>query len=133
MREDFQKSAGQRGDFTATFERFGKKAGFKGYPVMTLLFKDVRDKSGKVSTEHIWFTMGKQFKELNLKPGDKIAFVARIVPYEKGYKGYHDTFAAPLVELDYKLAFPTNVRKLPPPGATPASVENKSVAKMSLL
>lgn len=36
-------------------------------------------------TDHIWFTVGKTLKELNLKEGDEIEFNARISSYRKGY------------------------------------------------
>ncbi len=135
MREDFEKSVGLRGEFTATFKRFGSKSGFKGYPVRTALFCDVSDKTGKVKTDHIWFTVGKQMKELNLQAGDKISFVARITPYEKGYKGFRDTFDAPPVSLDYRLSFPNQFKKLTLTNVAEAlqKAEKENVAQMTLI
>lgn len=78
MREGLKNINGVRQTFVATFERFGKKNGFKGYPVTTLLFNDVKDKYGTVFCDHIWFTMCKGFEELNLQEGDKVSFDARV-------------------------------------------------------
>ncbi len=114
MRETFAQAEGRRGLFTATFKRFGQKWGWK-YPIKTVLLVNVSDQSGKVTADHIWFTCGKQFKALDLKPGDKIEFVGRITAYEKGYKGNRDDDYfddRPPIETDYRISFPTKIRKL---------------------
>lgn len=117
MREQFAIAEGQRGTFTATFKRFGSKSGFK-WPIKTILLVDVKDKSGKISADHLWFTCGKQFKALDLKEGDRIQFVGRITPYIKGYQGNRDFDSfddepAP-IERDYRISFPTKIIKLLP-------------------
>jgi hypothetical protein len=62
----------------------------------------------------------KQLKELNLKPGDKIEFEARVAEYVKGYQGnrrYVDD--RPPVTVDYKLSHGTKFRKV---GSMPVDV-----------
>lgn len=114
MRDKFEKSVGLRGTFTGTFKRFGTKPAYKGPPLVTILLENVSDATGKVTCDHLWFVSGKQWKALDLKPGDKVQFDARITPYEKGYKGYHDDWDAPAIETDYRLSFPTHMKKLLP-------------------
>lgn len=54
--------------------------------------------------------VGKQLSRLNVQVGE-IIFVARLTRYEKGYQGSRgDVFAAPL-STDYRLSYPTNVRR----------------------
>jgi hypothetical protein len=117
MRENFAQAEGRRGTFTATFKRFGSKTGWKFHPIKTCLFVDVSDTSGKITADHLWFTCGKQLKELNLVECDRIQFVGRITTYEKGYKGqrdHGDYFDAdlPPVETDYRISFPTQIKNL---------------------
>lgn len=50
MREKFAQAEGRRCTFTAKFKRFGQKKGFKGYPIKTCLFVDIKDASGKVAS-----------------------------------------------------------------------------------
>lgn len=117
MREKLKEISGVRKRFTATFERFGKKAAFKGPPITTLLFVDIRDKYDKEFCDHIWFKMGLQFKLLDLQPGDKISFDARVKPYIKGYRGRRfDEYESKPLEDDYKLSHPNNIVKHIPDG-----------------
>lgn len=111
MRKELGNIAGVRKRFTATFERFGTKSAFKGPPIKTLLFVNVRDKYQKEYADHIWFTNNKQFEKLNLKEGDKISFDARVVEYYKGYKGHREDIDLPPVSKDYKLSHPNNIIK----------------------
>lgn len=111
MRKGLQNIAGVRKRFTATFERFGKKSAFKGPAIVTLLFVEIKDKYGNEFCDHIWFTTNKQFERLNLNPGDKISFDARVKEYWKGYKGYRDDEDLPPVSKDYKLSHPNNIVK----------------------
>lgn len=114
MRKELKNIDGVRMRFTATFERYGSKAAFKGAPIKTLLFVDIRDKYGKEYCDHIWFTTNKQFEQLNLETGDKISFDARVKEYYKGYKGYRDDIDLPPVSKDYKLSHPNNIVKHEP-------------------
>ena len=113
MRDNFAKASGQRGTFTATFKRFGMKKGFK-FPIKTVLLVDIKDNSGKVTADHLWFTCGKQFKALNLIEGDRLQFVGRITPYEKGYKGNREVEFddRPPIETDYRISFPTQIKNI---------------------
>lgn len=111
MRTELKKINGSRQRFIGTFVRFGTKTGFKGRVEMTLLFENVCDKSGLQYTDHLWFTSGKQFEALDLKPGDKICFDARVKQYVKGYQGRRDDYDAKPVSTDYKLSHPNNIVK----------------------
>ena len=118
MRTELKLRNGQRGEFTATFDRYGRKtvtipkiygrrfASTK--EVTTLLFKNVRDSTGKIVTDHLWFQACKQWNALGLRSGDQVKFEARVMPYEKGYVGRYEDESGR--ETDYKLAFPTKVR-----------------------
>lgn len=112
MRKSLKKLNGQRMAFTGTFERFGTKPGWVGTEE-TILLVDIRDTEDNPITDHLWFNLTKGFQALNLQPGDKVEFQARVRKYQKGYKGYR--FEAMLdspVSTDYKLSHPTAIRKL---------------------
>lgn len=113
MRKELEKIEGLRGRFEAVFVRYGSKKGYKGYPVPTLLLKEVKSVStGEYVTDHLWFTCGKRFNALGLEEGDVMRFDARVTPYEKGYKGYRGDFDYRSLEYDYRLSFPTNLVKV---------------------
>lgn len=111
MRTELKKIDGYRKRFVATFVRFGEKRAYKGPPIKTLLFENVRDKYGTVFTDHLWFTTGKQFEALNLQEGDQVCFDARVKKYVKGYKGRREDDDAKPVSTDYKLSNPNNIIK----------------------
>lgn len=111
MRTELKNINGARTRFIGTFVRFGTKPAYKGPPIKTLLFENVCDKHGKQYTDHIWFTTGKQFEALNLQPGDKICFDARVKIYTKGYRGHRDDYDAAPISTDYKLSHPNNIIK----------------------
>ena len=116
MRSELQPRNGRRGRFTATVSRFGQASGWEGRLVKTLLFTDVRDESGAVVTDHLWFKVG--LWSGNLKPGDRVEFEARVRPYKAGYRGHREDDDLPPPRIDYRLAFPSKVRKItenPPP------------------
>jgi hypothetical protein len=118
MRTELKKRNGLRGEFSATFERYGRKVvkipniygrgRARSMEVVTLLFREVKDSTGKTVTDHLWFQTCKQWAILGLKPGDKVKFEARVMPYEKGYVGRYEDESAR--ETDYRLAFPTKAR-----------------------
>jgi hypothetical protein len=113
MREELAKIAGQRRRFEAVFERFGKKTGYK-CELTTILLKDVRDlASGRIVTDHLWFTDGKRFQTLQLQPGDHVRFEARVTEYLKGYRGRQDEDEPDYkpVQTDFRLSFPTKMMK----------------------
>jgi len=111
MREKLKQANGNRSIFEGIFERFGIKNSF-GHPKHTLLLKDIKDNSGKVVTDHLWFNVGKRFDSLKLQAGDIVRFDARVKPYVKGYRGYREDVYDSPVETDYKLSNPTNLRKV---------------------
>lgn len=105
------KFAGQRRRFKGVFERFGQKSGYKGLEV-TMLLKDVVDvRTNRTVTDHLWFTVGKRFKSLNLKEGDVVHFDARVTAYIKGYRGRRGEDVDNPLERDWRLSFPTKVKK----------------------
>lgn len=110
MRKELQKIDGKRFRFIATFVAYGKKKAYKGPPITTLLFENIRDKDGREWADHIWFTTNKQFNSLDLVEGDNISFDARVKEYWKGYKGRREDVDNP-VRKDYKLSHPTNITK----------------------
>lgn len=109
MRKKLRKIGSEnRNKFTAKFERFGSKSGWKG-PEMTVLLVDVKNDQGKVVSDHLWFNFTKGFEKLNLEKGDIVQFSARVREYEKGYKGW-GIFSE--TEFDYKLSYPTKIQKI---------------------
>lgn len=114
MREKLKEIAGVRQRFTAVFVRFGSKKAFKGPPIVTLLFKNIKDKHKKDYCDHIWFTNNEQFKTLDLQPGDQISFTARVREYTKGYQGKrHDDefYNSKPISKDYRLSHPNKIVK----------------------
>lgn len=120
MRTELQKRDGARGEFSATFERYGrakvkipKYGKFRNAPTMevvTLLFRDVQDSTGKQVTDHLWFRTCKQWAALGLHAGERVKFEARIVPYQKGYAGRDEFGDEGGRETDFKLSHPTKAR-----------------------
>jgi hypothetical protein len=101
---------GVRSLYTGEFVRTGIKHGYMGY-VVTVLLKDVRDESGKIVTDHLWFNMTNGFSQANLQACDVVEFRGRVEKYVKGYKGWRDDVCKP-IEEDYRQSFPTKVRKV---------------------
>ena len=111
MRKELKKYNGDRLRFSAIIERFGEKPAYRGFPIPTLLLKNVTLlDTNKVVTDHLWFTKGKSWE--NFKVGDTIEFDARVTTYEKGYKGYRDDVFDSPIEIDYKLERPTKITLL---------------------
>ena len=53
MRKELKSIGSEnRHTFTAEFSRFGKKSSFKGEPLTTLLFMNVKDDKGNKVTDH---------------------------------------------------------------------------------
>lgn len=111
MRKQLKEiGSSERHTFSAEVVRFGWKSGWRG-SVRTILVKDVR-LGERIVCDHLWFTVGKQFENLALMSGDVITFSARVSRYVKGYKGYRDDVFDKPIETDYRLSFPTHVRKV---------------------
>lgn len=113
MRDALASREGSRTLYRAAVARFGLRTAYRGPAIRTILLRDVTDCRGLVVADHLWFTLGKSFARLHLQPGDVVEFVARAEPYTKGYKGRRDDLDSPR-ELDYRLSFPTRVRKIEP-------------------
>jgi len=110
VRKELKKLDEVRSTFTGTFVRIGTRTSF-GHPKQTLLLLDVKDGTGKVVTDHLWFNLTKGFAELALVSGDTVRFDARVKEYVKGYRGRRYDIDMP-IENDYKLSHPTKLAKL---------------------
>ena len=113
MRKNLKKIGTQeRHTFTGTFVRYGTRSGYKGMEP-TLLLKEIKDKDGKIVTDHLWFALTKGFSKYELEEGDVLQFDARVSKYIKGYKGYDfiKNLECP-IEEDYKLSYPTKIKLL---------------------
>ncbi len=112
MRKPLSKMDGIRTRFSATFERYGSKRNWNGYPVATVLLRDVRDASGKVLADHVWLMETKAFKAAGpFATGDGVSFDARVRPYVKGYVNRREYIDER--EIDFKMGYPTRVAKIP--------------------
>ena len=114
MRNKLKKLEDFRGEFIGTFERFGTKTNFKGYPETTILLINIKNANNKIISDHAWFNDTKGFRNLvGLEKGDKIKFTARVKQYYKGYAGYREEIQwEKPIELDYRLSHPTKIQKI---------------------
>lgn len=111
MRKKLADKEGARKVFTAIFSRLGKKAGYTGYSVETILLRKVTDvATGELVTDHLWFTFTKGFQLFGLKEGDVLEFEARVKSYTKGY--VNKRLAIDKEKRDYKLSNPTKIKRL---------------------
>ncbi len=84
-REKLTSLEGQRITVTALIERHARTT-------PTYLLRNVRDAaSGSLLTDHLWIEVGQW--AYGFRPLDEIQFSARVVPYQKGWRG--DPFRAP--------------------------------------
>lgn len=110
MREELAKINNIRTKFTGEFERLGEKNNFWGSN-KTILLKNIKNLDGETVTDHLWFMYTKNFQKLGkLRVGDIIEFEARVSSYEKGYINYRQFIDER--ELDYKLNYPTKIKKI---------------------
>lgn len=116
MRDKLEKmGTDERHTFIGTVGRFGHKDSYRGGPIPTVLFKDVKNENGEIITDHLWFNFTKGFQKADISENDLVQFNARVGYYEKGYKGYKDDeelLAEHPVETDCKLSFPTKIKVL---------------------
>ncbi len=104
LRKKLENIYGQRDRFYGEFDKFGTKFNnYSGKLEKTILFLNIRDKTGKIITDHLWFNFTKAFEKAKLEPGDLIRFEARVDSYSKGYE--KDI-------IDYKLSRPSKVVKM---------------------
>jgi hypothetical protein len=111
MREELQKREGQRGVFRATFQRRGHRTNHWG-TMQTALLVDVRDESGAVVADHLWFIFGDRMRALKLQPGDQLRFVATVATYFKRAHDFDWNDGDVEFEKDYRLIYPSNMRLL---------------------
>jgi hypothetical protein len=125
MREELEKFHGERRRFQGEFIRYGQKRGWK-HPLTTIVLRNVIDvKTGRIVTDHLWFTQGKQFERLYLEPGDIVSFTARVTKYLKGYQGRRDEYDdRPPVEIDCRLSYPAKLEKKTIETAHNSTVQN---------
>lgn len=124
VREGLKPFIFERRKFIATFSRYGEKSSWRFdkflkkpskstfFKEKTLLFVNVRLPDGKIVADHVWFSMTKGFNALGtLVEGDVVTFEARVKTYTKGRRHWEedDQFG---FEIDYKLSFPTNIKKV---------------------
>ncbi|ACU54565.1 hypothetical protein Afer_1649 [Acidimicrobium ferrooxidans DSM 10331] len=83
-------------------------------PERSILLLDVRlVTTGEVVTDHLWFTYGASLARLELQPGDRIQFDARVGRFIKSYQGRRaEELGEAWSELDYRLERSTKVCKL---------------------
>ena len=114
MRQQLKQLNELRQTFIGIFERYGTKTNWHGFPEKTLLFINIEDVNNQRVADHIWFKMTKGFEHLSeLKMGDKIQFDARVKQYIKGWHGRKaEEYGEERYETDYKLSFPTKIRKI---------------------
>ena len=114
MRDELAARHQLRGEFSATFERFGSRKVGLGYCKRTVLLLEVRDNKGSRVADHLWMDLGRQLAGLQLARGDRVRFTARVTSYWKGcraHSAYLEEYAAP-PEKDFRLSHPSNMRKV---------------------
>ena len=109
MRKELAKEEGERKRFKAVFIRIGRKTNYKGYSEETILLKNITEAdTGKVMTDHVWFSYTKGFQDASLSEGCTVEFEARIKQYTKGY--VNKRYGIDSKSLDYKLSHPTKIK-----------------------
>jgi hypothetical protein len=103
MRDTFKNHIGKRMTFRATFLKWGSKQ--SKWETDTILLEDITSPGDtEIYEDHLWFTAGKRFRDINPEHGDRIEFVARVDTYMKGRWGSK--------VMDYRLVFPSKIRKM---------------------
>ena len=95
-RTELAENLDQRGTYTATYQGRSKPG---KRPAVMLLFIDVSDSTGKIITNHLWFNQTQGFLALQLIPGDRVQFEARVKTYQRRNGS-----------TDYHLNYPTKVK-----------------------
>jgi hypothetical protein len=109
-RDELKKLNDIRTRFKGTFERYGIKTNWNGYPEKTILLKNISNSAGRNVTDHLWFNLTKGFESLGeLEAGDIVSFDARVSGYAKGYVNHREGMDER--QWDYKLSFPTKIAR----------------------
>ncbi len=109
MRKELAKEEGERKRFKAVYIRIGRKTNYKGYSEETILLKNITEAdTGKVMTDHVWFSYTKGFQDAGLLEGSQVEFEARVKQYTKGY--VNKRYKIDSKSLDYKLSHPTKIK-----------------------
>ncbi|MGB8887119.1 MAG: hypothetical protein WCC87_10380 [Candidatus Korobacteraceae bacterium] len=77
----------------------------------TALFIDIRDKRGLLVADHQWIVVGRQITDLDLKPYERVLFVASPAPYLKG-RIDHSPGQHVGKQLDYRLKNYSSMRRV---------------------
>lgn len=129
QRTELATKDGKRETFTGTFSRLGKKRGKSSGA--TILLVDIKDKRGRIVTDHLWITYTKGLAKLNsLFEGDVIQFDARVKVYKHAKADKKHANGALLPEdyyEEYGLSHPTNF-KLKHKVETPKGKERQDIA-----
>ena len=98
----------------ATVVRRGKRSGWNGRVIRTLLCRDVvLVDSEEPVTDHVWFTCGRWCR--GLSKGDVIEFESQVSRYVKGYRGRNwDKLVQSPPAYDYRLESPRSVKRYAP-------------------
>jgi len=109
MRDELKRHDGSRMRFRARVERFGSRAGWKGYPEETILLTNVCfSDTNELACDHLWFKCGQWSWELEV--GTAFEFDARVDSYLKGYQGRRaDELGFGVTTIDYHLERPSKV------------------------
>ena len=113
MRIHLEGLEGKRLPFTAIFWQYGIFRSVRG-AVRTILLKFVRNKDGKILSDHMWINYTPSFDAAGeFQQGDIVSFDASVGKYIKGYFGerIEDRLNHPARE-DYRLKYPHNVKKI---------------------
>ncbi|WP_127848344.1 hypothetical protein [Lacticaseibacillus hulanensis] len=108
--------------YSGFFNRTGYKVnrdedGIEEY-APTLLITNVKDDTGRLLTDHLWFDYSADFKALGqLKSGELLKFDALATTYMKGRPGEH--------HKDFQLTDPTNISLVRPGDHKPLPDDDK--------
>lgn len=105
---------GERYQFIGTYDRYSRKYDkyakrYRDY----FIFKDITDENGNIVSNYVCFDYIKSFAILNLLPGDKVKFRARVVACVSSQEAlYYGYLLNSHANIYYRLMNPTKVSKL---------------------
>ncbi len=110
-RPELAKINGKRERFTGTVDSLGTKRGWQGRTLETVMLKDIKDASGKIVADHLWFNLTQGLRQAGCIVGVTLQFDARVEGYESGYFGHREDVYKP-GGLSHKLSRPTKIVKI---------------------